>query len=74
MKKKPKYISTNVPGWFRDPKTGATLNLDKESLINYRLQVEKAKEQKKHDDEMKVLEEKINKLESMISRLLKEQT
>lgn len=70
--KKTRYISTNVPGWFRDPKTGATLNLDKESLMNYRLKVEKTKEQKKHDEEMKVMEEKLNKLEDLLNKLIKE--
>ena len=72
MKKQKKYISTNVNGWFRDPKTGATLNLNTDQLRLYREQINKIKERNRHDDEMKAMQEKLGRLEALINKLLKE--
>ena len=68
----PKYISTNVPGWFRDPSTGATLHLNSDELSLYREKIDKEKVREKHDRELKTLNEKINKLEELINKVLKE--
>ena len=70
MRKNSKYISTNIPGWFRDPKSGATLNLNAEQLLLYREKIDKIKDQRRHDEELKDLNEKINKLEEFITRSL----
>lgn len=48
MRKNSKYISTNIPGWFRDPKSGATLNLNAEQLLLYREKIDKIKDQRRH--------------------------
>jgi hypothetical protein len=70
--RKSNYIATNIPGWFRDPKTGATLNLNNDQLSIYREKISKVKEQRIHDDEMKRMEEKIGRLEALINKLVKE--
>jgi hypothetical protein len=72
MKKSPKYIATNVPGWFRDPRTGATLNINNDALRLYREQVAQAKERQEHEEEMKQMTDKINKLELLINKLIKD--
>lgn len=72
MRKKPKYVSTNVPGWFRDPRTGATLNLNSDQLRLYREQVERAKQKKEAESKISSLQIQVNRLETLISRLLDE--